>query len=161
MGLWKVREYQSFYFHVAPRIWIVMPMNISLPVDTLRKFLHKPLDREESCTPKVHTLDHMNKRARFTERERKCTHTATTDRICCCLDRLPLLLPAKNLSENRQHSILRTSDYTACFLLVSSTFIRYRPLYLHVASHWFNSNVSTWRQVNPPFGFQCSKDWGK
>lgn len=74
----------------------------------------------------------------------------------------------ENSSKDRQHVILRTAEYTACFLLVSSThsqhtstFIHYRPLYLHVASHWLNSNVSVWRQVNPPFGFQCSKDWGK
>lgn len=83
----RIWEYESSYFHIGWRIWIIMPINISLPLDTLRDFLHKPLDGEESCTPKVHTLDHMNKRARFTERERKCTHTAITDRICCCLDR--------------------------------------------------------------------------
>lgn len=67
----------------------------------------------------------------------------------------------KKPSRKRQHDFLQTTHYTAWCLLCSSTFIHYRPLYLHVASHWFNLNVSAWRQVSPPFGFQCLKDCDK
>jgi len=67
----------------------------------------------------------------------------------------------KKPSRKRQHDFLQTTHCTAWCLLRSSTFIHYRPLYLHVASHWFNLNVSAWRQVSPPFGFQCLKDCDK
>lgn len=62
---------------------------------------------------------------------------------------------------NRQHVFVQTTQYTAFCIFCSSTFIHYQPLYLHVAPHWFSSNVSAWRQVNPPFGFQCSNDGEK
>jgi len=147
---------KAFTFKLARRTSSAMPKDVSLLVDIRRAFLDAPLDCEEFCTPKVHTLDHMNKRARFTEWERKCTHTAYHWSSCCCPDR-PLRLAKGNSSRNGQRVLLQTSHYTACCLLGSSTFIHYRPLYLHVASHWFNSNVSAWRQANSPLAFNVQR----
>jgi len=115
------------------------------------------LHHQLAKTLELHTLDHITKESEV-HRKREKVHTHYPSLTFSLLSGPVAEAAEKKPSRKRQHDFLQTTHCTAWGLLRSSTFIHYRPLYLHVASHWFNLNVSAWRQISPPFGFQCLKD---
>jgi hypothetical protein len=164
----KIKVLFSFYVNrknteVFTCIWskgVELRNRHSLPWRSWRIFLDTPFVCQDCCTPNLHTLDHITKESEV-HRKREKVHTHYRSLTFSLLSGPVAEAAERKPSRKRQHDFLQTTHYTAWCLLCSSTFIHYRPLYLNVASHWFNSNVSAWRQVSPPFGFQCLKDWDK